>query len=102
MSKLIDICVQVDPSYGSPHVIIKTDKRSPLIDKLIDAIERCTEDEDPDVVCYSDDTVVFLNAEDISRIYSENRKVMICSDGIAGSAHTEHISKVLTLDDLFD
>ena len=28
--------------------------------------------------------------------------VMICSDGIAGSAHTEHISKVLTLDDLFE
>ena len=55
MSKLIDICVQVDPAYGSPHVIIKTDKRSPLIEKIIDAIERCTEEEDPDVVCYSDD-----------------------------------------------
>ena len=81
MSKLIDICVQVDPAYGSPHVIIKTDRRSPLIEKIIDAIERCTEEEDPDVVCYSDDTVVFLNSEDITRIYSENRKIMVCSEG---------------------
>lgn len=27
--------------------------------------------------------------------------VLICAEGIAGSAHTEHISRVLTLDDLF-
>lgn len=28
--------------------------------------------------------------------------VMICSEGIKGSIHTEHITRVLTLDDLFD
>ena len=28
--------------------------------------------------------------------------VMICSEGISGKAHTEHISRVLTLDDLFE
>ena len=28
--------------------------------------------------------------------------VMICVSGIAGKAHTEHISKVITLDDLFE
>jgi len=28
--------------------------------------------------------------------------VMICAEGIAGTAHTEHISEILTLDDLFD
>jgi len=27
------------------------------------------------------DTVVFLNSEDITRIYSENRKIMVCSEG---------------------
>ena len=27
--------------------------------------------------------------------------VMICSDGIAGTAHTEHISRVLVLDEMF-
>lgn len=28
--------------------------------------------------------------------------VMICAEGIDGIAHTEHISRTLTLDDLFN
>ncbi|MCR4586715.1 MAG: LytTR family transcriptional regulator DNA-binding domain-containing protein [Lachnospiraceae bacterium] len=81
MSRNVDICVQVDPSYGSPHVIIKTDEHTPLIDRIVEAIEHCTEEEYPEVVCYSDDKIILLNQNDVTRIYSENRKIIVCSDG---------------------
>ena len=28
--------------------------------------------------------------------------IMICTEGIAGTANTEHVTRVLTLDDLFN
>ncbi len=61
------------------------------------------------------DTPIALTAEDeknlLNKINCFRREtqtkdalklIMICSDGIKGTAHTEHIAKVLNLDDLFD
>lgn len=38
----------------------------------------------------------------ISRTKKALKLTMICSCGISGVAHTEHISRVITIDDLFD
>ena len=47
-----------------------------------------------------------LHKVDVFRQESESKNamklVMISAEGIAGIAHTEHISRVITLDDLFD
>lgn len=40
--------------------------------------------------------------KDETKIRLGIKPVMIYSDGIKGSAHTEHIARVLTLDDLFE
>ena len=37
-----------------------------------------------------------------SHTHAALKLVMICSEGIAGAAHTEHVSRTLTLDDLFE
>lgn len=47
---------------------------------MIDALERCVEEKYPEVVCYSGDRVMLIRQPDITRVYSENRKIVVCTD----------------------
>ncbi|MCR5323426.1 MAG: LytTR family DNA-binding domain-containing protein [Lachnospiraceae bacterium] len=79
MSDKTDIKVQIDPACKEPVVIIRTDRQSALVEKLIYAIEHCIEEEFPRITAYNGDTVVLLNQRDIFRVYTENRKLTICT-----------------------
>ncbi|MBO4347344.1 MAG: LytTR family transcriptional regulator DNA-binding domain-containing protein [Lachnospiraceae bacterium] len=90
-----EINVEFDSSCKVPKITIQTNQKTELIENIIYAIERCVEDEVPKVTAYSGETMVLLNQRDISRIYTQNRKLVICtSDGTYESK--------LTLKDLED
>ena len=74
-----DIRVEVDPMYKGMEIVIKTDNRDALVEKLINAIEHCVDNEHPQITAYSGNTVVFLDRWDIIRVFTENRKLTICT-----------------------
>ena len=79
MDEKPNIQVEIDPGYTGFEVVIKTDSRCALVEKVINAIEHCFENEYPQITAYSGNTVVFLNRWDIVRVYTENRKLTICT-----------------------
>ena len=90
-----EINVEFDSSCKVPKITIQTNQKTELIENIIYAIERCVEDEVPKVTAYSGETMVLLNQRDISRIYTQNRRLVICTgDGTYESK--------LTLKDLED
>ena len=80
MKEKISIRLETDPSCSKPEVIIRTDQQTKFIDNLLDAIKRCAENEYPPVAVYRRDTLVLLAQWEIIRVYTENRKLMICAD----------------------
>ena len=55
---MIDIRVKIDPSFNTAHVVIHTDKKTELIEKIIYAIENCMETEFKNISAYSEDGTV--------------------------------------------
>ena len=90
-----EINVEFDSSCKVPKITIQTNQKTELIENIIYAIERCVEDEVPKVTAYSGETMVLLNQRDISRIYTQNRRLVI------GTGDGSYESK-LTLKDLED
>ena len=80
MGSKVNIRLETDPSCREPEVIIRADQQSPLIDSIISAIERCAENKYPTVAVYRGDTLVLLDPDEIIRVYTENRKLMIHAD----------------------
>lgn len=89
MSGRININLEIDDKYEVPQVIIKTDKKSELIDDLIRAIERVENKEGSKIAAYDGDTVVLVDPESIIRLYTENRRIVVnCESGVYGSRLT--------------
>ncbi|MCR4605197.1 MAG: LytTR family transcriptional regulator DNA-binding domain-containing protein [Eubacterium sp.] len=80
MSSKVDIRVEVDPARSEPRVVIQTSEKSEFVENIIYAIERCVETEYPQVPAYEGDALVLINQWDIVRIYSENRRLVICTE----------------------
>lgn len=80
MSKNIKISIVSDRSCTEPEVIIKTGSRSPDVEKIINAIEQCMDEEYPRITVYNDDQVFLVNQWDITRVYTENRRLLVCTD----------------------
>lgn len=79
MSGKVNIRLEIDPSCPKPEVIIRTDRQTELTEKIISAVERCLVNEYPPVAAYQRDTLVFVAQRDIIRIFTENRKLVICT-----------------------
>ncbi len=89
MSSRININFEIDDKYEVPQVIIKTDKKSELIDDLIRAIERVENKEGSKIAVYEGDTTVLVEPESIIRLYTENRRIVVkCESGVYGSRLT--------------
>lgn len=80
MKDKLDIRVEIDPSCRVPQLVIKTDQKTEYIENMVYSIERCLEGDYPQIIANDGDTVVLLNQWDIVRAYTENRKLIICTD----------------------
>ena len=80
MSGKVNIRLEIDPSCQKPEVIIRTDQQTELTEKIISAVERCLVNEYPPVAAYQRDTLVFVAQRDIIRIFTENRKLIFCTE----------------------
>jgi len=88
MDREPEIRVEIDPERKSPEIVIKADSRSALVEKIINAVERCFENEHPKIIAYDGNTVVLLNRWDILRLYTEKRKVIIITQTGKYESHT--------------
>ena len=77
----VNIRLEIDPSCRETEVIIRTDQETEFIQNLISAVERCSENTYPPVTAYRGDTLVLLSQREILRVYTENRKLVICAEG---------------------
>ena len=80
MSGEVNIRLEIDPSCEKPEVIIRTDQQTELTEKIISAVKHCMGNEYPPVAVYQKDTLLFVVQNDIVRIYTENRKLILCTE----------------------
>ncbi len=79
MSGKVNIRLEFDPSCREPEVIIRAGQQTELTEKIVSAVERCVGNEYPPVAAYQRDTLVFVAQNDIIRVYTENRKLILCT-----------------------
>ena len=77
MSGKAHIRLEIDASCQIPEVIIRTGQQTELAERIISAVERCLENEYPPITAYQRDTLVFVAQNDIIRVYTENRKLIL-------------------------
>ena len=77
MKKTVSVLVQIDPSCDSPDVIIRTNKRTALVENIVRAVEQCVQEEAPYVTAYQGDAAHRIRQQDILRVHTEPRKVIV-------------------------
>lgn len=77
MRSAIDIDIQLDPACADPKVIIRTDRMTPEIDNIVQAIESSTNSDYPMVTAYDGDAMVLLSQREIVRVFVENRRLIV-------------------------
>ena len=79
LNKKIIIKTENDPLCRIPEVTIRADGMSKLVEDIVRAVEQCAGGKGQALAAVRDDSVVFLEQEDIFRIYIEKRKLVICA-----------------------
>ncbi len=74
-----NIRIEIDPKCKDPEVIIKTDRQSGLVDMIIEAIENCLDETGSQIAVSKGNKVALLNKSEIVRVYTENRKLTVCT-----------------------
>lgn len=77
MRSTIDIDIQIDAACGEPKVIIRTNRMTPEIDGIVQAIQDRMDSQYAMVTAYDGDKTVLLSQREIIRVYNENRKLVI-------------------------
>ncbi len=72
--------MEINPSCEETEIIIRTDRQTELTDEMIKAVEHCVENRGNTVVGYQKGTLTLLAPRDIFRVYTESRKLIICTD----------------------
>ena len=80
MKKDVDIRVEIDLSFEGTEVLIKAGERTPLVEDIIHAIDQCAGELYPRIMVYQGDTRKMLRQQEILRVYTENRKLIVRTD----------------------
>ena len=80
MDKRVGISFEVDPSCEFPQVVIRADKRTERIEKIIEAVERCVYADTSRIPINDGNSIVLLEQKDIIRVYTENRRVVVSTE----------------------
>ncbi len=75
----ISVEVEIDPACEKPRILITADSRSELIDRLESAIERCIDEDVHQFVVYDGDNIIMIERGDIFRVYTDNRRLIVCT-----------------------
>lgn len=80
LNNMIDVRMEINPSLKVPQVVVYADQWSDIMDKIVHAIEDCVEKEYSKITVFSSDgTMVLLNQWEIIRVFSQNRKLTVCT-----------------------
>ena len=79
MNDRIDVRVEIDEACEQPQLIIRTARRTEMVDNIIHAAKECAENTPSQVTVYDGENAVSLDQSKISRVYTENRRVVVCS-----------------------
>ena len=77
MKNDVTVRVEEDASIDGIEVIIKAEERSALVEDIVLAVERCASDRNPRITVYQGNSRKSLSQQDIIRIYTENRKLIV-------------------------
>ena len=73
----VDVHVEIVSSCQRPRVIIQTSQQSELVDRIIKAINEIIGDGQPQMEVIAGGRTVMINQNDVIRIYTENRRLII-------------------------
>lgn len=100
MKRKVNIRIEIDPELTTPEVIIRTDQKTELVDRIISSIEQCTENDIPRIRVYDGNTALLLEQKEILRVHTESRKLIVWSSRGSLEAHTtlQNMEKLLDTD----
>lgn len=79
MKDRVKIRIALDPSCRTPEVVIRTDRETELVEKLVSAIERCAKSGASRIAVFDGNSALLLSQQDVVRVYTEARKLMVCA-----------------------
>ena len=77
MTNRVKVRIELDPSCHTPEVVIRTDRKTELVERMVSAVERCAQSDEPPLLAYDGNAALFLPPGSIQRIYTELRKLMV-------------------------
>ena len=79
MKSPVDIEIRIDPQCHDPAVVIRTDRQTQTVEDIVHAIESCVDSRYPLIGGYRGSEMELLSQRDILRVYTEARRVRICT-----------------------
>ena len=81
MKEKVKVRIVTDDSCETPEVTIRARQKTPLVEKLATVIARCAQSDAPRIAVYDGNTALLLEQSDILRVYTEPRKLRVCTAG---------------------
>ena len=81
MNDRVKVRIELDPGCISPEVVIRTAQQTEFVDRLVSVIEQYAKRDMPRIAVSEGSATVLLDQMDILRVYTEPRKLMVCTDG---------------------
>lgn len=79
MKDRVKVRIELDPSCHTPEVVIRTDQETELVKSLVSVMERWTKTDPSRIAVSNGNATLLLSQEDILRVYTEPRKLIVCT-----------------------
>ena len=77
MKHKVKIRIEIDSEFTTPEIIIRTDQQTDLVNRIVSAIGQCADNNR--IRVYDGNAALLLDQEDILRVYTELRKLVVCT-----------------------